>query len=484
MDPQPSRKEILWRFITNEWKTSFRELWTDLRTVRWTRTLFWFGVTAWIAGIAVSIALACIHANDVEDFCMPDGSFSTGPLGYNIWQASGFFQITLGFGHMSFALAKFIDIAFDVVVGRGGQAVLTVISYQTIKRYITSAMETSPISYGTYKTLFLRDGISSTGLIDLIQEFSTYRPLTSSWAMIWTILSAIFVILFPTLISALSGYSANVHAYILDGSGNLMDYQKLFMIDYVIHDASRLNFTSFDAIVDLIFPPETQNSTYWTRFRLNDTYTVKRPKNFETCRGYDAFRHSYYNFLVPSYSATSLDGYRLFDCVFRGYISEYAVINGFFGLKQTNSTFLNYTLPSPTINITATYIDPIISWAKGISGHAIYGNNWTDTSGTRHFNDPSQATYTTSSENETFVLGDPTIQGKCQPDVSYKWGFSFLFLFIFLIVLLVWTAGTYIMWLKARLALRHHDDAEIVGEYKAVINLASAMNNEFGKHGN
>lgn len=39
------------------------------------------------------------------------------------------------------------------------------------------------------------------------------------------------------------------------------------------------------------------------------------------------------------------------------------------------------------------------------------------------------------------------------------------------------------MWLKARLALRHHDDAEIVGEYKAVINLASAMNNEFGKHG-
>lgn len=99
------------------------------------------------------------------------------------------------------------------------------------------------------------------------------------------------------------------------------------------------------------------------------------------------------------------------------------------------------------------------------------------------FSDSSQATYTTSSDNETFVLGDSTTQGKCQPDVSYKWGFSFLFLFIFLIVLLVWTAGTYIMWLKARLAMRHHDNAEIVGEYKAVINLASAINNEFGKRG-
>lgn len=279
------------------------------------QSLLWFGVTAWIVCIAVSIAFACIHANDVEDFCMPDGSFSTDPLGYNIWKSSGFFQITLGFGHMSFALAKFIDIAFDVVsgldvnqcgrwkltilmqvAGRGGQAVLAVISYQTIKRYITSAMETSPISYGTYKTLFLRDGISFTGLIDLIREFSTHQPLMSSLAMAWIILSAIFVILFPTLISALSGYSANGHAYIFDGSGNLMDYQKLFMIDYVIHNASRLNFTFFDTVANdgsstwiysyvngtrtrtrTRWP--TQNSTYWANFTLNETYIVKRPKS-------------------------------------------------------------------------------------------------------------------------------------------------------------------------------------------------------------
>jgi hypothetical protein len=31
--------------------------------------------------------------------------------------------------------------------------------------------------------------------------------------------------------------------------------------------------------------------------------------------------------------------------------------------------------------------------------------------------------------------------------------------------------------------MRHHKDTEIAGEYKAVIELASAMNNEFGKHG-
>ncbi|TID18941.1 hypothetical protein E6O75_ATG06062 [Venturia nashicola] len=487
----PSTRKILWNFVTREWKASCRELWADLRAVRWTRTLPWSGLTAWIGGIAVSIAFACMYANKIDDFCMPDGSFSTDPSSYNIWTISGFFQITLGFGQLSFGQAKFIDIAFDVVAGRGGQAVLAAISYQIIKRYITSAMEASPISYGTYKTLFLRDGISFTGVIDLIREFSTHRPLTSSWAMNWMVLSAIFVILFPTLISALSGYSSNNHAYIFDGSGNLMDYQKLFMVDYVIHDASRLNFTFFDTVTNerssiWTYEKGTRTrkpariSTYWANFTLNDTYTVKRPKNYESCGHYGSFR---YGAQAPPYFDASQDGYRLFDCVFRGYVSAYAANYGFFGLKQENSTFFNSTLPSPIINITATYIDPSVKWAKGYSNYAIYGNNWTDTSGARHFDDPSQATYTTSSGNETFVLGDPTTQGKCQPDVSYKWGFSFLFLFIFLIVLLVWTVGTYIMWLKARLALRHHDDAEIVGEYKAVINLASAMNNEFGKHG-
>lgn len=151
-------------------------------------------------------------------------------------------------------------------------------------------METSAISYGTYKTLFLRDGISFSGLIDLIREFSTHRPLSSTLAMTWMILSAIFVLIFPTLISALSGYSANGHAYIKDASGNYMDYENLFLIDYVVYNASRLNFTYFDTILNeisaqhantyakggnFLVPP---NSTYWTKFSLNDTYIVKRPK--------------------------------------------------------------------------------------------------------------------------------------------------------------------------------------------------------------
>jgi hypothetical protein len=126
-------------------------------------------------------------------------------------------------------------------------------------------MEVSPISYDTYKTFFLRGSISFTGLIDLIREFSCYRPLASPLAMTWMILSATFIILFPTLISAMSGYSSNGHAFILDASGNYMDYQKLFQVDYIIHNTSRLNFTS-------LYP----NGNF---VKLNETYIVKRPKS-------------------------------------------------------------------------------------------------------------------------------------------------------------------------------------------------------------
>ena len=128
-------------------------------------------------------------------------------------------------------------------------------------------MEVSPISFGTYKTLFLRDGISFTGLIHLLREFSTHRPLSSSLAMIWIALSALFVILFPTLVSAMSGYSANGHAFILDSSGNYMDYEKLFLIDYVVHNVSRLNMTYI-----------WQGSFTFNK-TLDDTYIVKRPKS-------------------------------------------------------------------------------------------------------------------------------------------------------------------------------------------------------------
>ncbi|KAF2819702.1 hypothetical protein CC86DRAFT_412631 [Ophiobolus disseminans] len=56
--------------------------------------------------------------------CQPDDSFTTDPWTFNHWASSGVFQITMGYGKLKFSQAKAVDVVWDAVVGRGGQALL------------------------------------------------------------------------------------------------------------------------------------------------------------------------------------------------------------------------------------------------------------------------------------------------------------------------------------------------------------------------
>jgi hypothetical protein len=137
---------------------------------------------------------------------------------------------------------------------------------------------------------------------------------------------------------------------------------------------------------------------------------------------------------------------------------------------------MNIDLDPPSLNITA--------FSPGLYRNDQY-YNWTDPrTGKQPFTRNSALTvgYYYAATNETFDVAKLRVDGSCQPTKSYQWGFSFVLLFICLILLGVWSIGTYILWLKAHLALRIHGEPQIAGEYKAVIELAAAMNNEFSKH--
>ena len=63
---------------------------------------------------------------------------------------------------------------------------------------------------------------------------------------------------------------------------------------------------------------------------------------------------------------------------------------------------------------------------------------------------------------------------------DYKWGFSFLQLFVCIILLAAWTVGIHIMWIHTHytLALRNRLAEEISGEYRAILELAAAIETE------
>ena len=139
---------------------------------------------------------------------------------YSQWNRRGFFQITLGFGRFAFSTAKFIDVAWDVAVGRGGQAAIAIVSYVIFSKALLRIMEERPVSYGTFEALSFQTATASS-ITKLLRDFWTHSGWRAKTSMFWIILSSIWIAAFPTYVSAMTGYSSNLVAYVKDYSGSL-----------------------------------------------------------------------------------------------------------------------------------------------------------------------------------------------------------------------------------------------------------------------
>jgi hypothetical protein len=59
--------------------------------------------------------------------------------------------------------------------------------------------------------------------------------------MVFMIATMVFILAFPTLVSAMSGYDANVASRIHDRENNLIPFNNYSRVLYVIHDGWRIN---------------------------------------------------------------------------------------------------------------------------------------------------------------------------------------------------------------------------------------------------
>jgi hypothetical protein len=94
------------------WHDGHRQAWIDIGE-RWGPALAWL----FLAGLSTCFALLCTltqASGRVKTACSPDGTFRLEPEKFHYW-STGFFQITLGFGNMSFTAAKVVDVVWDVV---------------------------------------------------------------------------------------------------------------------------------------------------------------------------------------------------------------------------------------------------------------------------------------------------------------------------------------------------------------------------------
>lgn len=316
---------------------------------------------------------------------------------------------------------------------------LALVSWTVFAKYLTICMEVQAVTYQAFRTIFLQSEVSIPSTYGIIRSFIWQRPLQSTIAMIFIIMTMIFILVFPTLASAMTGYDSNVDAYLPDYNGSYILFANFTKVVYVIHDGWRLN----------------QTGEYWITV---DTDRIPNLHEDGDC---------------PLISCTAV-----YD------VASYVRTYGLDGISNESSTIP--VLPKVESS-SPTYIYPnnVVQLDPPVLNISAYT---TESVGTPHgvdslLQNPPDAIsrpQTWVNANESYDLTYVLKNGSCQNTGDYQWGFSFLQLLVCLILLLLWTVGIYILWLRAHFTqkLRGRDPSQNSGEHKAVLELAEAMTQE------
>uniref|UniRef100_A0A8H7NPF8 Uncharacterized protein n=1 Tax=Bionectria ochroleuca TaxID=29856 RepID=A0A8H7NPF8_BIOOC len=292
----------------------FKEAWHDLRSMKWQRDGLMYLFAIWVhCLIAVVVWMLSVslgsRASKVSP-CHPDGSFNAIAGTFDWWSPKGFFQITLRTGTLSFDSAKAVDIFWNLIVGRGGQALLAIASTRIWIEYLSVSIATKPASYTT---------------------FVLGRGLASAFKMWFLVIAALFVVAFPTLMSSLAGYTTANQAWVDLGERGLDSYSQAFPLAFIIHDGKQVGL------------PENQHVPY-----------------DEGARGLVVQKTNYLPSIIGGYQSIKSPRSHA-DLI--GNTTTYFLIYGLSNMAesaiekgQNNTTWGGERLQGPPLNITAFYL--------------------------------------------------------------------------------------------------------------------------------
>ncbi|KFY03631.1 hypothetical protein O988_01351 [Pseudogymnoascus sp. VKM F-3808] len=132
---------------------------------------------------------------------------------------SSLFEINIRTRNLSFTAAKLIDVAFDVIVGRGGQAVLAWMAYRVYTDVLIRVAEKSQVRYD----LFAAVTIKPNDFLTFAKTAASIPGTPHLWAkstLLWMVLAMAYLLAYPTLVSTATSLVAGaVTSVRLDGGG-------------------------------------------------------------------------------------------------------------------------------------------------------------------------------------------------------------------------------------------------------------------------
>ncbi|KAI3316562.1 hypothetical protein HD806DRAFT_517264 [Xylariaceae sp. AK1471] len=419
----------LWHIVKESW----RQACADLRT-RWpfalTSIRFW--------GLLISLGMLLSHSfRPSKSVCRSDGTFSLFDV-YSYWNPSGFFQINFGFGDFTFTEAKIIDIVWDVVIGRGGQAVMALVAWRAFGDYATVSMHTIPLTYTSYIKLILESGPSFVSICRLIRDFKKHRCLKSKLVAAWVVFSMLFILAWPTLIAAMSGYAPKIGAYIQINNTVLIPYDQFQLLAFIIHDGDRVNLTQ-NLAVPLDLGP--QSSEEYLLHNESGHYTAQVDPFCNRNMGYSRSEE--------------------YACNLQQIGIDYIKL---YGSRQNKISRWNATdVPIPSLDIEVS----VLYTSLLPSSNPIVSNN------------PSWAY-----DGDIYTLQNIRDGGRCNPlGESFQWGFSYVQLVVVLVLLTVWSACTCLLFQRVQPFLPLLGQPERPRGTRALLLLADSVNTELQVNG-
>ncbi|KAF5852028.1 hypothetical protein GGP41_000789 [Bipolaris sorokiniana] len=332
-----------------------------------------FAIIVVLAAAAEMASQSYIMGRD----CYPNGLWKEKPgATWRIMDSSYFFTPNLSFGAFTFTQVKVIDVAWDVIVGRGGQLLLGWVNYRVFNEWLVYHMEMHSTSYKLYAAVAFETTTMGT-LGVLAKEFLAFGKRTRRrffrWlAILSMLLSTLYVLSFPTLMAAMTGYITTYELYVENRDHNLIEWGKVRRVTNIIQDADRLGYEKPLIITETDTELRNAVKLYIEQF---DPYTGRT-------------------------SGTTVEGFTYSE-LYTDEPSKWVVE----GTKKPEE------LPSPSLNITTyrTYPETIIPPPKWFGQVPVA------------FESRPTDIYSTS-----YLLE----HGSCQPSETYQWGFSYIFLFM------------------------------------------------------
>ncbi|KAJ4305806.1 hypothetical protein N0V90_001338 [Kalmusia sp. IMI 367209] len=361
--------------------------------------------------------------------CYPNGMWeeATGAT-WRIMDSSYFFTPNLSFGAMTFTQVKVIDITWDLLVGRGGQMLLAWVNYRVFNEWLLYHMEMHRTSYKMYTAVaFQTTTLGTLGVLG--KEFlafgeGTWKRFFRWLAVLCMLLSTLYVLAFPTLMAAMTGYITTYEPYIEDANHNLAAWSEIEPVRYVVKDSNRLGEEYTAPLVAVLSDPDLMKAIK----NYSDHY-MDFEFDFEKLPGIQD--------QVPTLISVQRN------------LSSTFVFNG--------STV---PLEAPSLNIT--YAIPGGRQISPALGYPLYSLE-------------------ASRQGATYSDSYIHTHGSCKPSETYQWGFSYIFLFMVAIFNFVWSCIMVGMWFDTRRGSRMYRSGRRPGLLRSILDVAGAMKEEVGE---